>query len=142
MMNKRFHAGNIILLFILTFCLNVNSYSGVFSDSLDNIVQDTVKLKLFSSNNTDTSRFNVFPLNFSRKKVGLVLSGGGARGLAQIGVINELEKNGIRIDMVVGTSIGALIGGLFSSGYKMDELKKILKKLNWDKALSLTNKYQ
>lgn len=142
MMNKRFHTGNIILLFILTFCLNVNSYSGVFSDSLDNIVQDTVKLKLFSSNNTDTSRFNVFPLNFSRKKVALVLSGGGARGLAQIGVINELEKNGIRIDMVVGTSIGALIGGLFSSGYKMDELRKILKKLNWDKALSLTNKYQ
>ncbi|HMR39949.1 MAG TPA: patatin-like phospholipase family protein [Ignavibacteria bacterium] len=141
-MQRKKRTGNIIFFLILTFCLNVNSYSLATSDSLENIVQDTIRLDLFSKSGLDTNSFNVFPKNYSHKKVGLVLSGGGARGLAQMGVINVLEKNGIRIDMVVGTSIGALIGGLYSSGYKMDELEGILKKLNWEKALSLTNKYQ
>jgi NTE family protein len=141
-MNKRFHAGIIILLFNLFFCINTYSYSYAISDSLVNIVQDTIRLSLYNRSELDTNSFNVFPKKYSIKKVGLVLSGGGARGLAQIGVINELEKNGIRVDLVVGTSIGALIGGLYSSGYKMNELKNIFKKLNWDKALSLTNKYQ
>ncbi|MEZ4823947.1 MAG: patatin-like phospholipase family protein [Ignavibacteria bacterium] len=141
-MQKKNRTGNIVLLLILTFCLNVNAYSLVISDSLDNVVQDTIKLNLYNKSGLDTNNFNVFPKKYSYKKVGLVLSGGGARGLAQMGVINVLEKNGIRIDMVVGTSIGALIGGLYSSGYKMNELENILKKFNWEKALSLTNKYQ
>lgn len=141
-MNKRFLSRKIIPLFFLIICFNIKTYSQESIDKPEDIIQDTIKLKLFNNSNLDSSNFNVFPKKYSQKKVGLVLSGGGARGLAQIGVINVLEKNGIRIDMVVGTSIGALIGGLYSSGYKMNELENILKRLNWDKALSLTNKYQ
>ena len=55
--------------------------------------------------------------NYSRKKVALVLSGGGAKGFAHIGVLRELEKNNIKIDCIVGNSIGAVIGALYSVGY-------------------------
>lgn len=56
----------------------------------------------------------------------MVLSGGGAWGLAHIGVLKELEKNNIPIDFVAGTSMGALIGGLYASGYSPDEIEKIV----------------
>lgn len=56
------------------------------------------------------------------QKVGLVLSGGGARGLAHIGVIQALEENHIPIDYIAGTSMGAIIGGLYSIGYTTDEM--------------------
>ncbi|MCX7954337.1 MAG: patatin-like phospholipase family protein [Bacteroidales bacterium] len=60
------------------------------------------------------------------QKVGLVLSGGGAKGLAHIGVIKALEEHRIPIDYVVGTSMGAIIGGLYASGYTPDEMIKIV----------------
>jgi NTE family protein len=50
-------------------------------------------------------------------KVGLVLSGGGAKGLAHIGVLKTLDSLGVKIDYVAGTSTGAIIGGLYASGY-------------------------
>ncbi|MEO6693652.1 MAG: patatin-like phospholipase family protein [Ignavibacteria bacterium] len=106
------------------------------------LLQDTVKLQLTPKENLDTNYFNVFPKKYSNKKIALVLSGGGARGIAQLGVINELEKNNIRIDMIVGTSIGSIIGGFYSSGYSSSEIEDILMDFNWDRALSLTNKYQ
>lgn len=56
------------------------------------------------------------------QKVGLVLSGGGAAGLAHIGVIKALEENNIPIDYITGTSMGALIGGLYASGYSLEEI--------------------
>nr|HPR32005.1 patatin-like phospholipase family protein [Prolixibacteraceae bacterium] len=56
------------------------------------------------------------------QSVGLVLSGGGAKGLAHIGVIKELEEHNIPIDYIAGTSIGAIIGGLYASGYTPDEM--------------------
>ena len=49
-------------------------------------------------------------------KIGLVLSGGGARGAAHIGVIKELERQRISVDYIAGTSIGAIIGGMYASG--------------------------
>ena len=52
-----------------------------------------------------------------RKKVGLVLSGGGAKGMAHIGAIKVIEEIGIPIDYVVGTSMGSIIGGLYAIGY-------------------------
>lgn len=60
------------------------------------------------------------------QKVGLVLSGGGAGGLAHIGVIKALEKENIPIHYITGTSIGALIGGLYASGYSAEEIEKIV----------------
>jgi len=73
-----------------------------------------------------------------RPTVCLVLSGGGSRGIAHIGVIKELEKNNIPIDYIVGTSIGAIIGGLYASGYSTTELEKLIDTTDWNYILSLT----
>ena len=56
------------------------------------------------------------------QKVGIVLSGGGAKGLAHIGVIKALEENSIPIDYVTGTSMGSIVGALYSIGYTTDEM--------------------
>lgn len=62
----------------------------------------------------------------AKTKFALVLSGGGARGIAHIPVIQELEKRGIVPDLVVGTSMGALVGGLYASGWTGDELENLV----------------
>ena len=61
------------------------------------------------------------------QKVGLVLSGGGAKGLTHIGVIRALEENNVPIDYITGTSMGAIIGSLYAMGYTPDEMTEILK---------------
>ncbi len=66
------------------------------------------------------------PLSATTEKVALVLSGGGARGLAHIAVLEAVEAKGIPIDMVVGTSMGALVGGLYSAGYTPLEIRNLL----------------
>lgn len=64
-------------------------------------------------------------LNLNAQKVGLVFSGGGAKGLAHIGVLKALEENNIPIDYIVGTSMGGIVGGLYASGYSPSEIEKI-----------------
>lgn len=61
------------------------------------------------------------------QKVGLVLSGGGAKGIIHIGIIKALEENNIPIDYVAGTSMGAIIGGMYAMGYSPDEMIKLIK---------------
>ncbi len=63
---------------------------------------------------------------YSQQKVGLVLSGGGAKGFAHIGVLKALEENNIPIDYITGTSMGAIIGGLYASGYTPAEIEKLI----------------
>jgi len=78
------------------------------------------------------------------QKVGLVLSGGGSKGLAHIGVIRALEENNIPIDYVTGTSIGAIIGGLYAIGYSPDEMEAIIQSedfINWYKG-NVPDNYQ
>ena len=65
--------------------------------------------------------------NAEAQKVGLVLSGGGAKGLTHIGVIRALEENNIPIDYITGTSMGAIIGSLYAMGYSPDEMTELLK---------------
>jgi NTE family protein len=65
-------------------------------------------------------------------KVGLVLSGGGARGISHIGILRVLERERIPIDCIAGTSFGALIGGLYSLGYSADEIEAIILQQDWD----------
>lgn len=72
----------------------------------------------------------------SREKIGLVLSGGGAKGAAHIGVLKIIEQNNIPIDYVVGTSIGAYVGGLYALGYGADDIEKIMLNLPWDDGFS------
>src|SRR5699024_4374942 len=59
-------------------------------------------------------------------KVGLVLSGGGAKGFAHIGVLKALEESGVRVDYIAGTSMGAIVGGLYAAGYTAQELDSII----------------
>jgi NTE family protein len=66
-------------------------------------------------------------INISAQRVGLVLSGGGARGLAHIGVIKVLEANNIPIDYITGTSMGAIVGGLYASGYTTDQMEELFR---------------
>ncbi len=66
-----------------------------------------------------------------RPKIGLVLSGGGAKGMAHIGVIKVLEKYNIPIDYITGTSMGSIIGGLYAIGYSANDLEKLAKRIDW-----------
>ena len=65
----------------------------------------------------------------SAQRVGLVLSGGGAKGLYHIGVIKALEENGIPIDYVSGTSMGAIIAGLYAIGYTPEQMAEIFESI-------------
>ncbi|RZL30887.1 MAG: patatin domain-containing protein, partial [Rubrivivax sp.] len=67
---------------------------------------------------------------------GLVLSGGGARGLAHIGVLRVLEEMKIPVDLIVGTSMGAVVGGAYASGRSVDELEALVKSANWNAILA------
>ena len=71
-----------------------------------------------------------------RKKVGLVLSGGGAKGIAHIGALKIIEEAGIPIDYVVGTSMGSIIGGLYSIGYSPEQMDSMVRKQDWQFLLS------
>jgi len=66
-------------------------------------------------------------------RVGLVLSGGGARGAAHVGVIKRFEEAGVRVDLIVGTSFGSLVGGLYAAGYSIADLELLFRKIDWDR---------
>lgn len=67
-----------------------------------------------------------------RPKVAFVLSGGGARGFAHVGVLKVLEEEGFKPDIITGTSMGSVIGGLYAIGYRTDTLEKIVKSTDWN----------
>lgn len=66
-----------------------------------------------------------------RPKIGLALSGGGARGIAQVGALQVLEENDIPVDYIVGVSIGSIIGGLYAVGYSPNNLQQLLNEVEW-----------
>ena len=69
-----------------------------------------------------------------RPRIGLVLSGGGARGAAHIGVLKVLEDMHVPIDAIAGTSMGAVVGGLYASGLSPREIESVMTSLNWQDA--------
>ncbi len=71
-----------------------------------------------------------------RPKVGLVLSGGGAKGISHIGILQAIDSAGLKIDYLTGTSMGSIIGGLYAIGYSGKEIERISNTLNWDAILS------
>lgn len=83
---------------------------------------------------TGVNSFAAESKKLDRPKIGLVLSGGGARGAAHIGVIKVLEKLRIPIDYITGTSMGSIVGGLYSSGMSITELEKVVTGLDWANA--------
>ncbi|HTY38125.1 MAG TPA: patatin-like phospholipase family protein, partial [Bacteroidota bacterium] len=74
-----------------------------------------------------------------RPKVALVLSGGGARGVASIGVLKVFEQADVPIDLIVGTSIGSILGGLYASGYSINQLEQMVDTTNWADVLSFND---
>lgn len=72
----------------------------------------------------------------SRKKVGLVLGGGGAKGVSHIGVLKVLDEAGIPIDYIAGTSMGAIVGGLYAIGYSPAEIDSMVSRQDWTMLLS------
>ena len=83
--------------------------------------------KAFSQDNTTIN---------NRPKVGLVLSGGGAKGAAHIGVLKYIEEAGIPVDFIAGTSMGSIVGGMYALGYSSDEILDIISNLDWDRLIS------
>jgi NTE family protein len=81
---------------------------------------------LYAQNNDDENH----------PKIGLVLSGGGAKGFAYIGVLRAMEEAGIRPDYITGTSIGSVVGGLYAIGYSPDQLDTIIRSIDWGMVLS------
>ena len=74
--------------------------------------------------------------NRHRPTVALVLCGGGAKGAAEIGAMQYMKNVGIPVDLVLGTSIGGLIGGIYSLGYSEDQLDALIRSLDWNYTLS------
>lgn len=109
-------------------------------------------LVIFLSNTLSQNIFEIKPelietdLPFGLKKVipknkpiiGIALSGGGARGLSQIGVLKALEESDIFPDLVVGTSMGSIVGGLYASGYNINALYDIAINTDWNELLTIT----
>jgi len=73
-----------------------------------------------------------------RLKIGVVLSGGGAKGAAHVGVLKILEEHNIPVDYIAGTSIGAYVAGMYSLGYSASEVETIMMGVNWDSGYSDT----
>jgi NTE family protein len=67
----------------------------------------------------------------ARPKIGLVLGGGGAKGAAEVGVLKVIEQAGIPIDYIAGSSVGAIVGGLYAAGYTASELETLFQTQEW-----------
>jgi len=119
-----------IFSFLLLFTLLFNAQT-IFSQNITLEVKTEIKKLPFGLEER-------IPLNMP--KIGLVLSGGGARGFAQIGVLKALQEEGINIDIITATSMGSIVGGLYSLGYSIDEIDSIAKNTNWDDLLTLKRK--
>jgi len=93
----------------------------------------SIFILLFSQNNF--AQDTIHPLRARGQKIGLVLSGGGAKGMAHIGVLKVIDSLGIKVDYIGGTSMGAVIGGLYASGYTANQLDSIFSKIDVDALL-------
>ncbi len=89
----------------------------------------------FTITNSAISENTKEPIKKKRPKIGLVLSGGGAKGFAYIGMLRVFQEVGLPIDYIGGTSIGSIIGGLYAIGYSPDEIQKMVETQDWDAVL-------
>jgi NTE family protein len=77
----------------------------------------------------------IYRLGIKKPKVGIALSGGSTHGAAHIGVLKVLEREGVKVDMIAGTSAGALVGCAYAAGIPLDEISEIFKKMSWPQLL-------
>ncbi|WP_416437920.1 patatin-like phospholipase family protein [Phnomibacter sp. MR] len=86
-----------------------------------------------------TTLLSVTHYSFAQPKnhgIGLTLSGGGAKGLAHIGMLKAIDSAGLNIDYITGTSMGSIVGGLYAAGYSADSIEKIARSIHWEDLLS------
>lgn len=114
---------------IIGICLSVNAWAQESGSTPVSTNTSTVTEPGRSPANTEKE------IQDQRPKIGLALSGGGARGLAHIGVLRALEEQHIPIDYIAGTSAGALIGGMYATGMSVDEIEQRVKSMNFEKIL-------
>lgn len=126
-MNKIF----ILLIYLFYFTLTFTSSDRALSKEDVEILKLENQIKLLNEKITILKKAKE-KNNISKTKVALVLSGGGAKGFAHIGALKVLEKNNIKIDYIVGSSIGALIGSMYSIGYTPDEIENYLLNFDWN----------
>lgn len=128
-LSHRFHRATLLLTLILIAC-------GAFAQNseLVNVSYDPKGDSIFFEKMH--KYFTEIREKEHRPTVALVLAGGGARGTAHIGVMKFLEEKGIPIDFVAGTSMGGLMGGLYSMGYSADEIDQLIRGIDWDVMMS------
>lgn len=97
-----------------------------------------IKARLFT---TIVFLISVLTLFAQRPKIGLTLSGGGAKGLAHVGILQAIDSAGLKVDYITGTSMGSIIGAMYASGYSGNQIDSIAKRLNWEELLSGKPKY-
>lgn len=114
---------SLLLLLLIAFAAKGNPFTYGINEAEDSAAIARMRLKMDE-------------IRQYRPTVALVLSGGGAKGTAHVGVIRYLEELGIPVDMVLGTSMGGLIGGLYALGYTVDQMDTIVRNMDWDWALS------
>jgi predicted acylesterase/phospholipase RssA len=107
------------------FCPGIRAQNNPVPDTFAYRIQDTGNGKL----HVDTQYLR-------HPRIALVLSGGGSRGLAQIGTIKALEEAGIKPDIIIATSIGAIIGSLYASGLSAQEMHAITKNIDWEEIMA------
>lgn len=134
-----------LTLFLLSFCYSFSEGVQSKNYKIEEINKVIEELKLqqmhlelmkeeIEKSNIDLSK----KVNFSeqRPKIALVLSGGGAKGAAHIGVLKVLEKYQVPIDIIIGTSVGSIVGGMYSVGYSPDEIEKTVLNLKFNSLLT------
>lgn len=117
---------NFIFFLFLFYVINI------FGQSFD-------PLQKYTFRSDTTFRYSLENLTYhppKSLKVALVLSGGGARGFAHLGVLKALEENNIPLNLIVGSSIGSAIGGFYAAGYSAEQLIKIFREINWQNLFS------
>ncbi len=108
--------------------------AGAQSDVLVNISHDPHADSIFFAKMQ--GKMQEIRVREGRPTVAVVLAGGGAKGAAHIGVLEYLEKKGIPVDFIAGTSMGALVGGLYAMGYSATEIDSIVDKIDWNVMMS------
>ena len=106
-------------------------------DQFELSTQGNSEATMISGLNVDANKPKQFKKGYKRPRIGLVLSGGGARGGAHLGVIKAFEKHNIPIDAIVGTSMGSFIGGLYASGMSSSEIERMLTTMDWNKVITV-----
>ncbi|MDP0494231.1 MAG: patatin-like phospholipase family protein [Fusobacterium sp. JB021] len=126
------------------FCLCILSFNFSFGNT--NLSKEDIEiLKLEKQIKILNNKINILKKSKKSKsfnnntKVALVLSGGGAKGFAHIGALKVLEKNNIKIDYIVGSSIGALVGSMYSIGYTPEEIEDYLLNFDWNDSFNKDN---